>query len=161
MVPEITFCESTLESREHTLQKVVNRTGATIIHPYNDARIVAGQGTAALELLETNPDLDIILTPVGGGGLLSGSALSTKYINPKIKVIGTEPEQANDAFKSFKAGKLIPAYNTNTIAVREGFITSISIYFVNSNSIICRSFELVPTINVNIPGSALNFRSGP
>jgi len=122
---EITFCESTLESRESTLQQVVSKTGATIIHPYNDSRIVAGQGTAALELLETNPDLDIILTPVGGGGLLSGTALSTKYINPNIKVIGTEPEQANDAYESFKAGKLIPAYHTNTIA--DGLRTSLGV----------------------------------
>tara|TARA_R110000868_G_scaffold304437_16_gene565263 strand:- start:40267 stop:41220 length:954 start_codon:yes stop_codon:yes gene_type:complete len=120
---EITFCESTLESRESTLLEVVKRTSATIIHPYNDSRIVAGQGTSALEFLETNPDLDIILTPVGGGGLLSGTALSVKSIKPSIKVIGTEPEQANDAYKSFKAGKLIPAYSTNTIA--DGLRTSL------------------------------------
>ncbi|MBO6524632.1 MAG: pyridoxal-phosphate dependent enzyme [Balneolaceae bacterium] len=120
---EITFCESNLESRESTLEKVVARTGAVIIHPYNDPRIVAGQGTAALELLETNPDLDIILTPVGGGGLLSGTVLAAKSIKPKIQVIGAEPEQADDAYKSFKAGKLIPAYSTNTIA--DGLRTSL------------------------------------
>ncbi len=120
---EITFCESTLEGRESTLLEVVKRTGATIIHPYNDPRIVAGQGTAALELLKTNPDLDIILTPVGGGGLLSGTAIAAKAIKPTIKVIGTEPEQANDAYESFKAGKLIPAYSTNTIA--DGLRTSL------------------------------------
>ncbi len=120
---EITFCESTLESRESTLLEVVEKTGAAIIHPYNDARIVAGQGTAALELLETHPDLDIILTPVGGGGLLSGTALAAKSIKPEIQVIGTEPEQADDAYQSFKAGKLIPAYSTNTIA--DGLRTSL------------------------------------
>ena len=76
-----------------------------------------------MELLETNPDLDIILTPVGGGGLLSGTALSAKSIKPQIKVIGTEPEQADDAYKSFKSGKLIPAYSTNTIA--DGLRTSL------------------------------------
>lgn len=120
---EITFCESTLEGRESTLNKVVAKTGAAVIHPYNDARIIAGQGTAALELLETNPNLDMILTPVGGGGLLSGTALSAKAIKPEIKVIGTEPEQANDAYKSFHEGKLIPAYSTNTIA--DGLRTSL------------------------------------
>lgn len=120
---EITFCESNLESRESTLNEVVAKTGAVIIHPYNDPRIIAGQGTSALELLGTNPDLDIILTPVGGGGLLSGTALAAKSVKPEIKVIGTEPEQADDAFKSFKAGKLIPAYSTNTIA--DGLRTSL------------------------------------
>lgn len=120
---EITFCESNLESRESTLLEVVERTGATTIHPYNDARIVAGQGTAAIEFLETNSNLDMILTPVGGGGLLSGTALTVKAINPKIKVYGTEPEQADDAFQSFKAGRLIPAYSTNTIA--DGLRTSL------------------------------------
>lgn len=120
---EITFCESTLESRESTLQEVVKRTGATTIHPYNDSRIVAGQGTAAVEFLYDYPELDMILTPVGGGGLLSGTALAVKAINPSIKIIGTEPEQADDAFESFKAGKLIPAYSTNTIA--DGLRTSL------------------------------------
>ncbi len=120
---EITFCESNLESRESTLNEVVAKTGAAIIHPYNDPRIIAGQGTSALELLETNPDLDIILTPVGGGGLLSGTALAAKSVKPEIQVIGTEPEQADDALKSFKAGKLIPAYSTNTIA--DGLRTSL------------------------------------
>lgn len=120
---EITFCESTLESRESTLQEVVKEKKSTIIHPYNDSRIVAGQGTAALELLESNPDLDMILTPVGGGGLLSGTALATKAINPTIKVYGTEPEEADDAYKSFKEGTLIPAYSTNTIA--DGLRTSL------------------------------------
>lgn len=122
---EITFCESTLESRESTLLQVVERTGSTIIHPYNDSRIIAGQGTSALEFLETNPNLDFMLTPVGGGGLISGTAISTKSINPEIKVIGTEPEQADDAYKSFKAGKLIPAYQTNTIA--DGLRTSLGV----------------------------------
>ncbi|GAB5408618.1 MAG: pyridoxal-phosphate dependent enzyme [Balneolaceae bacterium] len=122
---EITFCESTLESRESTLLEVVKKTGSTIIHPYNDSRIIAGQGTSALEFLETNPDLDFILTPVGGGGLLSGTAITTKSISQKIKVIGTEPEQADDAYKSFKAGKLIPAYQTNTIA--DGLRTSLGV----------------------------------
>ncbi|MEO9887143.1 MAG: pyridoxal-phosphate dependent enzyme [Balneola sp.] len=120
---EVTFCEASLDAREGTLQKVVERTGATIIHPYNDSRIVAGQGTAAIELMEECPFLDIIMTPIGGGGLLSGTALAVKSINPDIEVIGTEPKEADDAYRSFKEGKLIPAYSTNTIA--DGLRTSL------------------------------------
>lgn len=120
---EITFCEASLDARESTLQEVVNRTGATPIHPYNDSRIVAGQGTAAVEFLEECPDLDVIMTPIGGGGLLSGTALAVKSINPKIEVIGTEPKEADDAYRSFKEGKLLPAYSTNTIA--DGLRTSL------------------------------------
>ena len=120
---EITFCESNLVARESTLAEVVKKTKATIIHPYNDARVISGQGTVALEFLKQQPDLDIILTPVGGGGLLSGTAISAKSIKPGIEVIGTEPKEADDAYHSFKEKKLIPAYNTNTIA--DGLRTSL------------------------------------
>ena len=120
---EITFCASTLEARETTVNEVVAKTGATIIHPYNDPRIVAGQGTAALEFLSSNPDLDFILTPVGGGGLLSGTALAAKSLKPGIKVIGAEPEVADDAFRSFRQGTLLPNLNTDTIA--DGLRTSL------------------------------------
>lgn len=113
---EITFCESTLESRESTLAEVVKRTGAIEIHPYNNSRIIEGQSTAALEMMEQQPDLDVILTPVGGGGLLSGTALAVHYNHPSVKVIGTEPELADDAYRSFKAGELKPVYSTDTIA---------------------------------------------
>lgn len=120
---EITFCESTLEARESTLEQVVEKTGATFIHPYDDTRIIAGQGTSALELLEDHPDLDIIITPVGGGGLLSGTAIAAKSINPDITVIGAEPANADDAYRSFKAGELIPVKNPDTIA--DGLRTSL------------------------------------
>lgn len=120
---EVTFCESTLEARESTLEKVVAQTGATFIHPYNDARIVAGQGTAALELLEDYPDLDMIIAPVGGGGLLSGTALAAKSIKPEIQVIGAEPANADDAYRSFQKGELIPVKNPDTIA--DGLRTSL------------------------------------
>ncbi len=113
---EITFCESSLNAREQTLEEVILKTGAIPIHPYDDARIVAGQGTAALEFLESHPDLDLILTPVGGGGLLSGTAIAAKALKPEIKVIGTEPELADDAYRSFKSGNLIKEYSTATIA---------------------------------------------
>lgn len=120
---EVTFCEASLDAREGTLNEVVEKTGATIIHPYNDARIVAGQGTAAIELLEECPFLDVIMTPIGGGGLLSGTALAVKSMNPDIEIIGTEPEEADDAYRSFKEGKLISAYSTKTIA--DGLRTSL------------------------------------
>ena len=120
---EITFCEATLEARKTTLHTVVQKMGAIVIHPYNDARIICGQGTAALELLEDFPELDSILAPVGGGGLLSGTALSAKSIKPNIEVFGIEPEEADDACRSFKAGKIIPLKSTNTIA--DGLRTSL------------------------------------
>lgn len=120
---EITFSASTLQARESTLKQVAEQTGATFIHPYDDARIIAGQGTVALELLEDHPDLDLILAPVGGGGLLSGTALAAKNINPKIKVIGAEPARADDAYRSFKEGRLIPVQNPDTIA--DGLRTSL------------------------------------
>ena len=120
---EITFCEATLPARESTLKEVIERTGATLIHPYNDPRIVRGQGTATLELLEDYPDLDVILAPIGGGGLLSGTVLAAKGINPEIKVIGTEPEEADDAYRSFKAGEHILLKHTTTIA--DGLRTSL------------------------------------
>ena len=113
---EITFCKPTLEARESTLQEVVDKTGATFIHPYNDARVIAGQGTCAVELLNNHPDLDFLLTPVGGGGLLSGCAIAAKAIHPRIKVIGTEPEIADDAYRSFNAGTIQPVRSTATIA---------------------------------------------
>ena len=120
---QITFCEPTLHARESTLKEIVETSGATFIHPYNDPRIVAGQGTAALEFLASNPDLDVIMTPVGGGGLLSGTALSAKHTKPGIKVIGVEPELANDAWQSFRQKELIPNKNTSTIA--DGLRTSL------------------------------------
>jgi len=120
---KVTFCESTLEARETTLEKVVEKTGAIFIHPYDNARVVAGQGTAALEFLEEQPDLDIIMTPVGGGGLLSGSSISAKALKPDISVIGAEPEMADDAYRSFKEGKLIPVEDPDTIA--DGLRTSL------------------------------------
>ena len=112
---DIVWCEPNQVSREKTLDELVNSTGAVIIHPYNDERIVAGQGTAALELLEDHPDLDSIITPLSGGGLLSGTLCSAKRINPRIRVIGAEPREADDAFRSWKLGKIVPNETTNTI----------------------------------------------
>ncbi len=119
----ITFCEPTLKSRESTAQKIIDETGALMIHPFNDYRIIAGQGTAALELMEDVPDLDIILAPVGGGGLLSGTAIAAKSLNPKIKVFAGEPKNADDAYRSKQAGHIIPSTDPNTIA--DGLKTSL------------------------------------
>jgi len=120
---KITFCEPTLASREATAKQVIDQTGATMIHPFNDERIIAGQGTAALELMQQVPELDYLLTPVGGGGLLSGSAICAKALNSKITVIGCEPKNADDAYQSLKAGRIIPPENPNTIA--DGLKTSL------------------------------------
>jgi threonine dehydratase len=139
---QITFCEPTLQSRETTLEKVVAKTGATFIHPYNDYRIIAGQATAALELIEEIPNLDIIMTPVGGGGLLSGTALSTHYLSPSTKVIAAEPEGADDACRSLKEGKIIPSTNPKTIA--DGLLTSLG---DKTFPIIQKYVEQIVTVN--------------
>lgn len=120
---QITFCEPTLEAREATLGSLVERTGAAVVHPYNDERVIAGQGTAALELLEEVPDLDVILAPVGGGGLLSGTALAATGIRSGIRVIAGEPEQADDAYRSLEAGEILPSIKPKTIA--DGLLTSL------------------------------------
>ncbi len=120
---EITFCKPTLQAREDTLSQIVEQTGATFIHPYNKFEVICGQGTAAKELIEQTKKLDIIIAPVGGGGLLSGTAIATKELNSTIKVIAAEPKGADDAFRSFTQGKLIPSENPNTIA--DGLLTSL------------------------------------
>ena len=119
----ITFCEPTLEARESTLDRIRLNTGANVVHPYNDERVIAGQGTAALELLADVPDLDVIITPVGGGGLLSGTAIAATEIKKGIRVIAGEPEMADDAYRSMKAEKIIPSVNPQTIA--DGLLTSL------------------------------------
>ena len=120
---QITFCEPTLDARESTLDRISLDTGASVIHPYNDERVIAGQGTAALELLEDIPDLDVIIAPVGGGGLLSGTAIAATELKKGIRVIAGEPEMADDAFRSMKAGRIIPSSNPRTIA--DGLLTSL------------------------------------
>ncbi len=121
---EITFCKSSLEARESTLQELIKQTGAVFIHPYDNAQIISGQATAAFELLQEYKDLDIVMAPVGGGGLISGTAIATKAFNSKIKVFAAEPEMADDAYRSFKSGVLLPSVNPNTVA--DGLRTSLS-----------------------------------
>ncbi|MBK8420069.1 pyridoxal-phosphate dependent enzyme [Candidatus Villigracilis saccharophilus] len=119
----ITFCEPTLQARESTLEQIRHDTGATVVHPYNDERVIAGQGTAALELLQDVPDLDVIIAPVGGGGLLSGTSIVATETRKGIRVIAGEPEMADDAFRSMTAGTIIPSENPKTIA--DGLLTSL------------------------------------
>jgi threonine dehydratase len=120
---QITFCEPTLVARESTLERIRLDTGANVVHPYNDERVITGQGTAALELLAQVPDLDVIITPVGGGGLLSGTAIAATETKKSIRVIAGEPEMADDAYRSMKEGKIIPSVNPKTIA--DGLLTSL------------------------------------
>jgi threonine dehydratase len=112
----ITYCEATLNSREQTLASVIAQTSAIEIHPYNDVRIIAGQATAALELMEDSPSLDIIVAPIGGGGLMSGTALTATHLQPSIHVIGCEPELAADAALSVKENRITPPFPPTTIA---------------------------------------------
>jgi threonine dehydratase len=120
---QITFCEPTLEARETTLEEVVAKTGATFIHPYNNFEVICGQGTAAIEMIEETGTLDVVMAPVGGGGLLSGTSLSAKHLLPGCKVIAGEPQMADDACRSFKAGYIIPSTYPDTIA--DGLRTSV------------------------------------
>lgn len=120
----IRFCAPTLQAREDTLRGVVAETGTHFIPPYDDPLIIAGQGTAALEFLKQQPELDIIMAPVGGGGLMCGTAITAKSLNSDITVLGAEPAGADDAWQSFHAGKLVSQTNPQTVA--DGLRTSLS-----------------------------------
>ena len=120
---EITFCEPNQQARESALQEIVDRTGAEFVHPYNDFRVIAGQASCAKELLEEVPDLDIIVAPVGGGGLLSGTLLSVHFFSPQTIVFAAEPEGAADAVLSIRSGKIEKAPFVKTIA--DGLQTSL------------------------------------
>jgi threonine dehydratase len=120
---KIIYCKPTLESREKTLEKVVDETGATFIHPYNNYDVIGGQATCAMEIFEEISDLDYLIAPVGGGGLLSGTCLSANYFSKNTKVIGAEPEGANDAFRSLRDGKIYPSIEPKTIC--DGLRTSL------------------------------------
>ncbi len=120
---EVVFCEPTEESRERECAEVINRTGATLIHSFENEHVIAGQGTAAMEFLEDVPDLDVIMCPVGGGGLLSGTAIAAKSMRPQIKVIAAEPENADDAAQSFHSGHRVVTEKNFTIA--DGLRTNI------------------------------------
>ena len=120
---KILFCEPTIEARKEMSYQFIEESGAHFIHPYNHPMVIAGQGTVAKEFLEEVPDLDVIIAPVGGGGLISGICISAKHIKPTIKVVGCEPELADDAYRSMKAGSIQPVLRTDTIA--DGLRTSL------------------------------------
>ena len=120
---KITFCEPTQAAREAACARVIAETGATLIHPFEDERVMAGQGTAVLELLDDFPELDLILCPVGGGGLLAGTAVAAKALRPSIKIVAVEPAEAGDAAQSFRAGRIVPFAKIDTIA--DGLRTTI------------------------------------
>jgi len=120
---QVVFCEPTEESREIKCAEVISQTGARLIHSFENEHVIAGQGTAAMELLEDIPDLDVIMCPVGGGGLLSGTAVAAKSMRPQIQVIAAEPENADDAARSFRAGRRLVTEKKFTIA--DGLRTNI------------------------------------
>jgi len=120
---EITFCEPTLEARENTATAVMERTGATFVHPFDDERVIAGQGTAALEMINEAGPLDAIIAPIGGGGLLSGTSITTRALLPNARIFGAEPSGADDAAQSLAAGELIPQTSPDTIC--DGLLTSL------------------------------------
>jgi threonine dehydratase len=120
----IRFCAPNVPAREALCAEVLAETGATMIHPFDNERVIAGQATAAVELLESHPDLDIVIAPVGGGGLLSGTAIAARALRPSIRVYGAEPANADDAARSFRSGQVEPLGATTTIA--DGLRTTLS-----------------------------------
>jgi threonine dehydratase len=121
---EVVFCESTVESRHETTERLIAEHGYTLIHPYDNDRVIAGAGTAALELLQDYSDLEIIVAPVGGGGLLSGTSIAARGFNASIQVYGVEPRLVDDAYRSFRSGKLESNIRIDTIA--DGLRTNLS-----------------------------------
>ena len=125
----IILCEPTLEAREPTLHEITKKTGAQLIHPFNNPNVIAGQGTAALEMIEDLGTLDAIIAPIGGGGLMSGTCIATRSLLPETKLFGAEPAGADDAYRSLKEGKIIPQTNPDTIC--DGLLTSLGEYTWN------------------------------
>jgi threonine dehydratase len=113
---QVVFCEPTEEARESTCAEVIKKTGSTLVHSFENEDVIAGQGTAAMELLEEAADLDVLVCPVGGGGLLAGTAVAAKSMRSQIKVIAVEPANADDAAQSFRAGRRIVTEKKFTIA---------------------------------------------
>ena len=118
----ITLCEPTLKARRETLEKIAEKTGAYIVHPFNEPKVIAGQGTCAMEMIEDIGDLDAICAPIGGGGLMSGTCIAARSMLPNVRLFGAEPKGADDAYQSLKKGKLIPQNNPKTIC--DGLLTS-------------------------------------
>ena len=146
----IVFCEPTEKAREATCAEAIKETGATLIHSFENENVVAGQGTAAVELLEDVSDLDLVMCPIGGGGLLSGTAVAAKSMRPKIKVIAVEPANADDAAQSFRAGRRIVTEKKFTIA--DGLRTNIG---EPNFAIIQRYVDDIVTVNEEAIVSAM------
>lgn len=123
---KIRFCKPILKEREATLRQVQDETKAIEIHPYDNLKVIEGQATAAKEIYEETENIDFIIAPVGGGGLLSGTALASSYFSPKTKVLAAEPQGANDAYQSFNSKKFVPSQNPETMA--DGLLTSLGKY---------------------------------
>lgn len=120
---EISYCQPTQEARQALAEQIITQSGAAFIHPYDDPRVIAGQGTVALELLADIPDLDVIIAPVGGGGLVSGVAIAVDALSPRTRVIAAEPQAADDAYRSLQAGRILPSIQPRSIA--DGLLTSL------------------------------------
>jgi threonine dehydratase len=125
----IILCEPTLEARETTLDEIRKKTGAQVVHPFNNPNVIAGQGTAALEMIEDLGTLDAMIAPIGGGGLMSGTCITTRSLLPETKLFGAEPAGADDAYRSLKEGKIIPQTDPDTIC--DGLLTSLGEYTWN------------------------------
>lgn len=139
---QISYCQPTGPGREQTMAPVLEKTGAVFVHPSNDPLVIAGQGTATLELLGEIPVLDVVMAPVGGGGLLSGTALAVHGLSPQTRVIGAEPGAADDAYRSLREGRIIPSLNPQTVA--DGLLTSLG---DNTFPIIQRHVEQIVTVS--------------
>ncbi|HEX9277767.1 MAG TPA: pyridoxal-phosphate dependent enzyme [Casimicrobiaceae bacterium] len=120
----IRFCAPTVAARETACAEVQRETGAMLVHPFDDARVIAGQGTAALELIDASPELDVVIAPVGGGGLLSGTSIAIKSLDRSVRVFGAEPANADDAARGFRSGRIEPLPAATTIA--DGLRTTLS-----------------------------------
>ncbi|RJU85923.1 MAG: pyridoxal-phosphate dependent enzyme, partial [Candidatus Poseidoniales archaeon] len=119
---EVILCEPNLDARITTANSVLERTGATFIHPFDNPNVIAGQGTAAKEMIEECGSLDAVLSPIGGGGLMSGTCISTRSLLPDAPIFGTEPEGADDAARSLETGEYVPQTGPDTIC--DGLLTS-------------------------------------
>ncbi|HEX2920848.1 MAG TPA: pyridoxal-phosphate dependent enzyme [Bacteroidales bacterium] len=120
----ITYCKPNQQAREGTVRIIIEEEGATLVHPYDNFNVICGQGTATVELLEEVKDLEIVMAPIGGGGLLSGTSTAARAMKKEIKIYGAEPLTVNDAYLSFKSGQIVPPTNNKTVA--DGLLTSFS-----------------------------------
>ena len=149
---QVVFCENTITSRQETAGELIEKFGYTMVHPYDNDNVIAGAGTAALELLQECGSLDMIFVPVGGGGLLSGTSIAAKGFFPGIKVYAVEPEAVDDAYRSFQSGKICVNETTNSIA--DGLLTNLC---ERTFSIIKKNVEQIVTVSEEEIKQAMRF----